>query len=390
MVQLCEHDACVGCGACANACPRNCIRMSANADGFFYPVVKTDDCIDCGLCRKACPVLAPEQCDRETDAYAAYCENEQVQGASSSGGVFTLLAERILRNNGVVYGAGFDEYFRVKHLRIDHLDQLQALRGSKYAQSDMGSVYAQVKQDLKNGRHVLFSGTPCQVAGLHSFLGAEDEHLISIDIICHSVPSSKVLRRYLQSVEEAEKSQVVHVNFRDKRESWQGYYLRVAMKNGHELLCRGGENRYMRAMIQGLSTRTSCYGCKFKGENRKSDITLGDFWGVESACPEMFHKDGTSLVLTHTLRGRRLFEEVSGSLRYQKADIKKALQDNPAYSMVSRPHRYREEFFKKLEDEDFIALVDRLLAPTQEELRQQKRNNSILMRVLRKLRQIFQ
>lgn len=384
MAQLCGHDSCAGCGACANRCPRGCIRMEPDGEGFLYPRIDTERCVECGLCEKACPVLGFRMESGDYGTFAVHNRDENIVRASSSGGVFTALAKYTIGRGGAVYGAGFRDDWTVAHLRVDQLEQIPALQGSKYLQSDMGTAYAQAKRDLKNGLPVLFSGTPCQVAGLRQYLGREYDNLLCVDIICHSVPSPQVWRRCLQSI-----GIPAAVNFRDKRESWQGYYLSVSLDDGREVLVRGHENRYMRAFIQGLSTRPSCYGCRFKGANRGSDLTLGDFWGIETVCPGALHRSGTSLVLVQSERGRRVFDAVSGSLEIRQTDRGEALGGNPAYFRQAKPHPQRDVFFERLCDAPFDELVDQLLTPTEEERRRQKREQSLPARVLRKLKRFI-
>ena len=384
MAQLCNHDSCVGCGACANACPRDCIRMEPDAEGFAYPRVDIDRCVDCGLCENACPVLGFRDLAEDFGSYAVHNRDENAVCASSSGGVFTALAEYVIGRGGVVYGAGFRDDWSVAHLRIECMRELPALQGSKYVQSDPGTAYMQVKQDLTSGRQVLFSGTPCQVAGLRQYLGQIYDNLLCVDIICHSVPSPMVWNRYLKALGNA-----VAVNFRDKRDGWQGYYLSVGLDDGGEVLVRGQENRYMRAFIQGLSTRPSCYECQFKGSCRGSDITLGDFWGVEAVCPDALHKSGTSLVLLQSESGRQIFDKISGCLEIKQADRIEALGNNAAYFAQAKPHHNRNAFFEQLGHVPFEQLVDQLLAPTDRELCRQKWERSFTMRAIRKLMRVI-
>lgn len=379
MPQLCSKAQCVGCGACADSCHANCIRMEADAEGFLYPQIDESRCIRCGRCEKACPVLDPNGKAPGGNAYAVHNRSAGIVRDSSSGGIFTALAERTIRNGGVVYGAGFEADWSVAHRRIDTEEGLSALRGSKYVQSVMGDSYSRVKADLKAGRPVLFSGTPCQVAGLRRFLGGDDPLLLCVDIICHSVPSPKVWQTYLDSL-----GKVASVNFRDKRESWQRYYLAVGLEDGREVLVRGRDNRYISAMIQGLSTRPSCYRCSFKGEHRACDITLGDFWGVEAICPDAFHREGTSLILIQSEKGQAAFDAVVDVLDAVPVNREEALAGNPAYAVAARPHEQRKAFFEQLEQMSFAALVDSLLPPASPEPKQ-----SFVLRALRKIRRIL-
>ena len=389
MPRLAGMEYCTGCGACADRCPKGCIFMEADADGFWYPAVDSARCVECGLCETACPVLGQPRQIREPAAYAAHNRDAGTVGRSSSGGVFTALAEAVIRQGGAVYGAAFREDLTVAHRRADNVEELAAFRGSKYLQSDVGHTYRQVERDLKAGRKVLFSGTPCQVAALRQYLGRDWDALLCVDIICHSVPSAKVWQAYLRSVEKAAQGKVTGANFRDKRDGWQGYYLCTRLDSGREVLKTGNENVYMRAFIGGLSTRPSCYNCKFKGSSRASDLTLGDFWGVETACPQSYHPEGTSLVLVNSDKGQAAFEAITGELATRPVELSAALGGNPAYSEASKPHPRREEFFARLEQEEFGELTQRLLAPTRSELRQQRWNRSILVRGVRKVCRMF-
>ena len=389
MPQLAQMKYCTGCGACANACPKDCISMTADAEGFHYPIVDAARCVRCGLCEKACPVIGGDFCRDNPAAYAVHNRDAEVVGSSSSGGVFAAIAEWVIGQGGVVYGAAFREDLSVSHLRVDAKECLGIFRGSKYLQSDVGSAFRCVAQDLKAGRKVLFSGTPCQAAALHRYLGRTYEELLTVDVICHSVPSPKAWRRYLDALQARERSKIVFANFRDKRDSWQGYYLCTQLENGREIVRTGEENQYMRAFLQGLSTRPSCYHCRFKGSNRGSDITLGDFWGVETAAPEAYHAAGTSLVLINSPKGQSALAGIAEKLELRPVNEAAALEGNPAYSAPSAPHPRRAEFFASLEQEEFDDLVNHLLAPTKWEKLKQRWSRSIVCRGFRKLRRLI-
>lgn len=386
MPKLCTHETCTGCGACANACPRGCISMQADAEGFLRPTIDEVKCVDCGLCDRACPVLhfGAESVSGFPKAFAAHHSNETVLAGSSSGGVFTALAEQILVQGGTVYGAAFREDLSVAHLRVDTIAGLEALRGAKYLQSDTGDAYALVKQDLAAGRSVLFSGTPCQIAALRSFLGKAEEHLLCVDTVCHSVPSPMAWQSFLQDIRQQEGKAVRSVSFRDKRNGWQDYVMAVRLSDGSELLYGRAQNPYMKAFISGLSTRPSCHTCPFKGENRGADITLGDFWGVETACPNAFCRQGTSLIMIHTEKGMQVLDAVSGVLTLQPVDADAALAANSAYSTAFQPHRNRGRFFAELGTRPFTELAESLLVPTKQELRRQKWRRSLLYRCIQR------
>ena len=386
MPELCKYEGCTGCGACASACPRNCITMRADPEGFLRPVVDKAKCVECGLCARACPVLNFQAGVRTgvPKAFAAHHKNKKVLAESSSGGVFTALAERVLANGGVVYGAAFRENLSVFHLRVNSLAEMDALRGAKYLQSDTSGIYSLVKQDLDGGRKVLFSGTPCQTAGLQSYLGKSADNLLCVDTVCHSVPSPKVWGRFLEEIRQQEGKPIQRVAFRDKRNGWQEYMMTVAFSDGSERLYSRAENPYMKSFIGGLCSRPSCHACPFKGENRGADITLGDFWGVDTACPEVFCRGGTSLVLVRTEKGIRALEEATEVLTLQPVDTDAALAGNPAYSTAFAPHRNRELFFDKLDTQLFSGLIEAFLVPTKQELRRQKWHRSLLHRCLKR------
>ncbi|MBQ2687752.1 MAG: Coenzyme F420 hydrogenase/dehydrogenase, beta subunit C-terminal domain [Clostridia bacterium] len=387
MMKLAEKSICTGCGACFNICPKKCIQMKSDYEGFLYPVVDEDSCINCGLCQSVCAVLEFKSINTFISpiAIAAYNKDLDKLNESSSGGVFITLAESIIKRGGIVYGAALSEDFSVVHKRIASLSELQKLQGSKYSQSNVGYSYAQVKEDLLLNKEVLFSGTPCQVAALKSFLKKPYEKLLCVDIICHSVPSPRVWSEYLNQITNS-LGEVASVNFRDKRDSWQRYCLSVKTKDEFEIIKKADNNYYMKAFINGLCTRSSCYNCEFKGQNRASDITLGDFWGCEQVCPDFTNDRGTSLVLIQTDKGKSVFDKIKMNLIYREVDANDALVQNPAYSTKSTEHRNRTNFFKRFESEDFEELVRELLLPTRKDIISKRIQRSFIGKALRKIK----
>lgn len=364
MPNLCENELCTGCGACAQVCLRQCITMAEDGEGFLYPRVDMELCVRCGLCERACPVLnAVYKDEPQPEAFAAHSRSLEIVNHSSSGGVFTLLATEILNAGGIVFGAAFDENWDVHHIGVEAAGALALLRGSKYVQSVMGDTYLKAKQALEVGRPVLFSGTPCQIAGLRRYLKKEYDKLLCVDTICHSVPSPKAWRGFLKELKTRYGGEITGVNFRDKRDGWQGYYFCANTDGGKEILYRVHENPYMQAFLKGLSTRPSCYQCKFKGINRESDITLGDFWGVQSVVPEAFFDKGTSLILVNSEKAHKALTAIQGQVVMQKVDPLKAVEFNPAYSSASASHPKRGRFFIDIERECFEDVVNKLLAP---------------------------
>lgn len=281
-----------------------CISMQIDNEGFWYPLVDKNECIECGMCEKHCPVKKSKRNYRDIEGYAAINKNSTVQKRSSSGGVFTLLAEYVLENGGVVYGAAFDEEYMVRHIGVERIHELGKLQGSKYVQSQMGSIYLEVKEKLNRGKIVYFSGTPCQVDGLIAFLGKEYDNLICQDIICHGVPSPKIWKQYLKQFNIEKNAKIL---FRDKRTGWESYSFTIDQREKYTQ--RASENLYMKVFLNNLCLRPSCYQCHSKGNFRKSDITLGDFWGVEKVCSEMYNEKGTSLILINSEKGKKFLEK---------------------------------------------------------------------------------
>ena len=339
---LCEKEYCTGCGACVNSCPVNCIRMEADGEGFFYPSMDGTRCIGCGKCSRACPALRPRRpAGGETRAYAAHCLDDALLKDSASGGLSALLALDMLERGGAVFGAVFDGHFQVRHRMLEQKEELPALQGSKYAQSHMGDAYRRAKELLEAGRPVLFTGTPCQIAGLRTFLGRDYDGLLCQDLICHSIPSPGVWENYLAELEEAQGSPAEAVSFRDKEEGWGRYRFRTEFADGSVRSVPGREEAYMRAFLGGLICRPSCHRCGFKGISRPSDITLADFWGVKKVCPEAMERQGVSLALVHTPRGGEALARLAGKAAIREVDPGEAVKYNPAAvrAMPESPNR---------------------------------------------------
>ena len=278
MIEIKSKEDCCGCYACYNICPKQCITMKTDNEGFWYPKIDKNKCINCNLCEKVCPIINPvKRVDSKKIAYASMNKDEQVRMKSSSGGIFSILAEYIIKNNGVVYGAGFDEDFNIKHKRILYSTDLDLLRGSKYVQSSIGDIYKQVKNDLENNNPVLFTGTPCQVEGLRSYLRKEYVNLITMDFICHGVPSPLVWEKYLKKMKKSKQENIKNIYFRNKDIGWKLFSLKIIFDKriySNDL----NNDLFMKGFLQDVYLRPSCYNCKFKKINRISDITVADFF----------------------------------------------------------------------------------------------------------------
>ena len=338
--QILDKKECYGCAACAQACPKHCIRMLSDTEGFLYSEIETEQCINCGLCEKVCPALHPFDKRLPLKTFGAVSYDSELQRQSSSGGVFSLLALNVLNAGGVVFGARFDEQWQVKIDYVTEEEKLSLLRGSKYVQASVGNAYVDAQQFLKDGRLVLFSGTPCQIAGLLSFLNKKYDNLLTVDFACHGVPSPKVWNAYLDAV------------------------TRLAnKKRACSMLSSFGRNPYMRAFLDNLILRPSCYHCHMKQGRSGSDLTLADFWGGREVCPSIYDDMGTGLVIVNSEKGQQAFERLQ--IRRQEIfGIDLVHEYNPAIFQSFVPHPQRNFFFSELEKaNDVVALIERSLRP---------------------------
>ena len=287
---------CSSCGACVNACACGAISMRQDSEGFFRPIIESEKCISCGACERACPwmhsVVNPNNAKAVPETFAAYAKKDSVRMKSSSGGIFTVLAEKILDEGGVVVGVAQTESKKFRHVVVKEKTELVKLRGSKYVQADAGFIYKAVRDLLKQGHKVLFSGTPCQVAALYSVLGkTEYPHLFTVDIVCHGTPSVKVFEKYIDEIENSQSARVLSTSFRDKRKGWRLFSMTSSLSslNGdnYQIAKTLREDKFMRVFLQNICLNLSCSDCKYAKLPRIADITLGDYWNIAKIHPEM-------------------------------------------------------------------------------------------------------
>lgn len=346
MISITEKARCCGCGACAATCPTNAIQMVYDNEGFSYPDVDSDKCIKCGKCVKVCPFKDKDKTlPRGVRLFAARAKNDDIVKTSSSGGIFSVLADVVLRKGGVVFGAAWiAERQRVEHLGVEDAEGLARLRGSKYVQSVIGGAYRDAKQLLDAGRTVLFSGTPCQLTGLHAFLGKSYDNLLCVDVVCHGVPSPKVLNVYLAATVG---NDVSDVRFRDKLKGWRNFTLSVISEGAYKALGSLRENTYLKGFLANLYLRPSCYKCK--ADKLASDITLADYWSISKMAPEFDDDKGVSAVLICSKKGLALFEEALNDMTVKETPLKGFLVANPNTILSSISHPHRAKFMRKLE-----------------------------------------
>lgn len=328
-----------------NSCPQDAISMKKDGRGFLFPVVNEERCIDCGKCDRVC-AFTKEKAKREfhSDVYAAInLDNELIKG-SASGGAFSAMAKWMIEKGGVVYGSSWNNNLVPHHIRIDKIEEISLLQGSKYVQDKMGDVYAKIKVDLMNNQEVLFCGTPCQCDALRSYLIKSYDNLFTVELICHGVPNADFLRSYLDLMEEKIGGKIIDVKFRDKKRGW-GALLNIAYKGDkgsvkHKYLS-SDESYYYHYFWGGNLYRESCYQCKYASLDRKSDFTIGDYWGVKSAHPEISTANGVSLLLVNTDKGKKYIDKLSNHLSLTPSTIEDAVREN---GQLVRPSLYRKEY----------------------------------------------
>lgn len=385
MIRIEDNAKCTGCMACIQRCPRHCITFCEDSEGFSYPRVDLERCVDCGLCEKVCPEIDPDKPRTANKIYAAKNRTLSIRLASSSGGIFTLLAEAVLKEQGVVFGAKFDVLWNVVHGYTESIEGLEAFRGSKYVQSRIGDSYIKVERFLKDGRAVLFSGSPCQVAGLKKFLRKDYENLVTVDFVCHGVPSPMIWRDYLNAtirpkgvdgknmvsqLSLKDMPVITGISFRDKRNGWKKYGFSVRVKSASKadknLVSQSvgitdktlfyepyRENLYMKGFLQNLYLRPSCYACPAKAGRSGSDYTLADFWGANEYMGDLDDDKGVSALLVYN---DKLSVE-SLAMELTPITMNNILTQNPAAVKSSKMKGGRTAFFKKYSKTHQLDLI---------------------------------
>lgn len=341
-IEIVKKNECCGCGSCVQKCPKQAISMVEDEEGFLYPQINNEQCINCGLCSKVCPQLKKnKEIDNEyPKAFAMRSKNNEELSKSSSGGIFSVIADYVFENDGVVFGAAYDDELNVNHIKAESRKELEHLRSSKYVQSNIGETYKETETFLKEGRIVFFTGTPCQIAGLNSFLIKKYDNLITCDLVCHGVPSQKLFHTYIEYLSKKFNSRVVKYNFRSKEKNGWGLFSKVETEDGKIRYINPDFDPYYSNFLESTIYRLNCYQCHYTNYNRVSNITLADYWGISGIHPSFYREEGNSLILINDKKGEQIFEKITDKIEYIQTDLEKAASHN---KNLIRPSKYSNE-----------------------------------------------
>ena len=350
-----KKNFCTGCGACYNACPVDAIALQGDKYGFYKPVIDNTKCTNCGLCEKTCPLDNYKSKNDEPKAYALINKDEITRLKCASGGAFAAFAKYILEQKGIVYGVIWNDEIVAVHSRAEKIEQLEKMYTSKYVQANTLDTFKQAKKDLVDGKLVLYSGTPCQISGLKSYLKKDYENLITIDLICHGTPSPLILEKYKQEfLKDKHDEKIININFRSKKRGWGAFYTLIINTNKKEYCIDGSKSSYLKA-FGNLSLNTSCLNCQFNKIPRIADITIGDFWGVDEYDKSLNDKKGTSIILINNEKGQNLLKKIEQNCRLQEVALEVAIKRNPNVYSSSKAHKNREKFL------DYVCIKNKTL-----------------------------
>ncbi|MGL4412255.1 MAG: Coenzyme F420 hydrogenase/dehydrogenase, beta subunit C-terminal domain [Bacteroidales bacterium] len=368
-----SKDRCIGCNACSQICPKNCISLCEDHEGFLYPNIDENLCVNCSLCEKVCKALDMSSFPFKVPiTYAARCKDDNLRSESSSGGIFSLLAENIISRGGVVFGVRFDANWEAEHFYIERIEDIPLFQGSKYIQSRIGNSFVVAQEFLNVGREVLFSGTPCQIAALKLFLRKDYINLLTVDFVCHGVPSPKVWRLYKEELlyrlndntsrTSNLKPHIIDIKFRDKTTGWKSSSFSSTIKRSDNSITffsqQHSQNRFMRGFLLDLYLRPSCHKCPSKNFKSGSDLTIADFWGIQTIHPELDDDKGVSLVMISTLKGETIYRYIYAYIESIRVSYESAVRGNASIIKSSKSHKNRSLFFKDIDHTPIVKLID--------------------------------
>lgn len=360
--QLATVNSCTLCGSCSNACPTGAISFTKSYLDFQYPQIDAQKCVGCKSCVKKCPVLTDFNHSvpmSEWKAFIAKNTNDEIREKSTSGGVFYAAAQQIIKNHGYVCGAVIDKNFQVKHICSNKEEDIFRMMGSKYAQSNMGNIFQQVQQLIKKGIPVLFTGCPCQIAGLQAFLEKKYHNLILMEVICHGIPSNLMLQNYVSLLSQKKHSKVIQIEFRNKHNGWHSSSVRAKYKNGKTYDKITIADAFMKGMLQNIFLKSSCYACKFRPFASSSDCMVGDFWGAEVEIPEQDDNRGLSVILIHNKTAEEWVNNLGLSI--QKYNVENIIKYNMTIIKSPQINNQRETFYKVSKEVGYQKAIDKLL-----------------------------
>lgn len=353
MINITENNKkdCCGCTACASACPKNCISMVCDSEGFKYPKIDSKLCVDCGICEKVCPVINSEKNEELPEkAYIVRNTNPEIVKNSTSGGAVTAFCEEILSKNGIIFGGAFDKDFEVKHMSAEKTEELKIFRSSKYVQSDLTDTFQRVKKSLDDGRYVMFTGTPCQVEGLLKYLKKPYEKLFTVDFVCRAVPSPLVWKKYKELKTKKYNSEITYANFREKTYGYHSANLTLRFANGKKSIENTKTDYMLKSFFDGMCSRPSCNDCAFRKVKRVSDLTVFDCWDITRYVPDLADDDkGYTAVIVQSEKGSQMLKDVNKKLIMYKADVDTLIK-NDGFMAVQNPdvHPKRSQYFEML------------------------------------------
>lgn len=363
MINKISKAECTGCSACVNICPKTCIEMNADSEGFDYPIINIDKCIECTLCEKVCPIISETNNGErfnEPLLYAGWSKNDFIRYDSTSGGIFSELANEVLRKGGYVCGAIYDDEWYVTHYISNKSEDITKIRSSKYLQSSMGDIMKRIKTLLIKGEKVLICGTPCQIEGLYSFLGKEYNNLITCDFICRGVNSPKIFNMYVKYLEETYKAKITEIKFKDKTKGWHRFSTRIEFDNGKRYVKDRYTDSYMRGYLMHSGfMRPSCYDCPTKGLPRVADLSLADFWGIEKINPNLDNDTGTSMILVNSQKGKELFEDINKYIDFEQRNLNEITAGNQFFDASVIRTVTRDKIFSDVDKMTYKELSDK-------------------------------
>lgn len=359
---LIQNDCdCYGCKGCLNICPKKAIKMEKNKEGFLYPIVDENKCINCGLCLKVCPILnniKNKDKLKEPSCYAAKIKNKKIQRNSSSGGIFSAIANYVLDQNGIVYGSTLDKNHQVYHIGIENKNELKKIMGSKYVYSDLNDIFLSVRKNLKDNKLVLFSGVPCQIAALKLFLQKDYDNLITVEVICHGTPNQELFEKYIEYLENKYKFKIINYEFRSKKYvNWGNMCVNIVAKHKNEIINKPIESSidwYYYSFLRSKNYRETCYTCQFARKQRIADFTLGDFWGIRDVSKEFNDPNGVSAVMLNTKKAKAIFNEIDNNINYMTVSFEDISNKNEQLKNPSRRPKERDNWYDGINDKNYI------------------------------------